>query len=99
MLAALDGADKAGARALVEDLLKIADISALGGRTPTEIAERFLEQADLRASAGLDDDKRGLLQKFFAIDGQPDRASAQLRALFAASRSTSARKWIVSTSA
>jgi ATP phosphoribosyltransferase regulatory subunit len=86
VLAALDGADKAGARALVEDLLKIAGISALGGRTPTEIAERFLEQAALRSSAGLDDDKRGLLQKFFAIDGQPDRASAQLRALFAASR-------------
>ena len=86
VLAALDGADKAGARALVEDLLKIAGISAFGGRTPTEIAERFLEQAALRSSAGLDDDKRGLLQKFFAIDGQPDRASAQLRALFAASR-------------
>ena len=94
MLAALDGADKAGARALVEDLLKIAGISALGGRTAGEIAERFLEQAALRSSAGLDDDKRGLLEKFFAIDGQPDQASAQLRALVRrVATSISARKW------
>ncbi len=84
VLAALDGADKAGARALVEDLLKIAGISALGGRTPGEIAERFLEQAELRASAGLDAARRGLLEQFFAISGQPDRASTQLRGLFAA---------------
>jgi ATP phosphoribosyltransferase regulatory subunit len=84
VLAALDGADKAGARALVEDLLKIAGISALGGRTPGEIAERFLEQSALRSSAGLDDGRRGLLEQFFGIEGQPDQASAQLRALFAA---------------
>jgi ATP phosphoribosyltransferase regulatory subunit len=84
VLAALDGADKAGARALVEDLLKIAGISALGGRTPAEIAERFLEQAALRSSAGLDAAQRGLLEAFFAVEGQPDKASAQLRALFAA---------------
>jgi ATP phosphoribosyltransferase regulatory subunit len=84
VLAALDGADKAGARALVEDLLKIAGISALGGRTPTEIAERFLEQAALRSSAGLDAGQRGLLEAFFAIEGQPDKASTRLRALFAA---------------
>ncbi len=83
VLAALDGADKAGARALVEDLLNIAGISALGGRTAGEIAERFLEQASLRSSAALDDAKRDLLQKFFAIESQPDQASAKLRALFA----------------
>jgi ATP phosphoribosyltransferase regulatory subunit len=86
VLAALDGADKPGARALVEDLLKIAGIAALGGRTAGEIAERFLEQAEWRANAGLDAEKRGLLQKFFAIGGQPDRASAQLRALFSSAR-------------
>jgi ATP phosphoribosyltransferase regulatory subunit len=84
VLAALAGADKAGARALVEDLLKIADISALGGRTAGEIAERFLEQADLRAGAGLDAVKREMLEQFFGIAGQPDQASAQLRGLFAA---------------
>lgn len=86
VLAALDGADKAGARALVEDLLKIADISALGGRTANEIAERFLEQAELRSDAGLDAAKRGLLEQFFAISGQPDQASSELRALFSAAQ-------------
>jgi ATP phosphoribosyltransferase regulatory subunit len=86
VLAALDGADKAGARALVEDLLKIADISALGGRTANEIAERFLEQAELRSGTGLDAVKRGLLEQFFVISAQPDQASAQLRALFAAAQ-------------
>jgi ATP phosphoribosyltransferase regulatory subunit len=85
VLAALDGADKAGAHALVEDLLNIAGISALGGRTAGEIAERFLEQASLRSSASLDGVKRDLLQKFFAIESQADQASAQLRALFAQS--------------
>jgi ATP phosphoribosyltransferase regulatory subunit len=86
VLAALDGADKLGARALVEDLLKIAGISALGGRTAGEIAERFLEQAQLRSGAGLERDKRGLLEKLFAIEGHPDKASAQLRALFSSAR-------------
>ncbi len=84
VLAALDGADKAGARALVEDLLKIAGISALGGRTSGEIADRFLEQAELRSGAGLDADKRVLLAEFFAVEGHPDKASAKLRTLFEA---------------
>ena len=84
VLAALDGADKAGARALVEDLLKIAGISALGGRTSGEIADRFLEQAELRSGAGLDADKRVVLAEFFAVEGHPDKASAKLRTLFEA---------------
>ena len=84
VLAALDGVDKPGARALVEDLLKIAGIATLGGRTPSEIAERFLEQAELRSSAGLDQAKRVLLERFFAIEGHCDATSAELRTLFAA---------------
>lgn len=50
-LSALEGADPEAAHAVVEDLLSIAGISAVGGRTPSEIADRFLEQAAL-ASAG-----------------------------------------------
>jgi ATP phosphoribosyltransferase regulatory subunit len=84
VLAALDGADKASARALVEDLLKIAGISALGGRTSGEIADRFLEQAESRANTGLDSAKRALLGAFFAVEGHPDEASARLRRVFAA---------------
>ena len=45
VLAALERADHAGAKALVEDLLAIAGIAAVGGRDVGEIADRFLEQA------------------------------------------------------
>ena len=86
VLAALDGVDKPGARALVEDLLRIAGISTVGGRTAGEIAERFLEQAALQAGTGLDDAKRGLLEQFFAIEGHCDASSAALRGLFAAAQ-------------
>jgi ATP phosphoribosyltransferase regulatory subunit len=38
VLAALEGVDRAGARAVVEDLLSIAGISSVGGRSAAEIA-------------------------------------------------------------
>lgn len=80
VLAALAGADRGGARALVEDLLSIAGISSVGGRSATEIAERYLEQADAQG-AGFSAEKRGVLENFLAIAGDPDAASAQLRKL------------------
>jgi ATP phosphoribosyltransferase regulatory subunit len=79
VLAALEKADSAGARKLVEDLLAIAGISSVGGRSAGEIAERFLEQAAL--AGGLGDEKRSLIAAFFAIDGTPDEAAAALRKL------------------
>ena len=57
VLAALETADHAGAKALVEDLLAIAGIDAVGGRTAGEIADRFLEQAALRSGEPIDPDK------------------------------------------
>ena len=53
VLAALAGSDPKAAHALVTDLLSIAGINAVGGRTVGEIADRFLEQAALGASSGL----------------------------------------------
>ena len=53
MLAALANSDPKGARALVADLLSIAGISTVGGRTVGEIADRFLEQAELGARTAL----------------------------------------------
>ena len=50
MLAALAGSDPGAAHALVTDLLSIAGISAVGGRSVGEIADRFLEQATLSVS-------------------------------------------------
>jgi ATP phosphoribosyltransferase regulatory subunit len=81
VLAALAGSDPKGAHALVTDLLSIAGISAVGGRSVGEIADRFLEQSTLGASAKLPRDARALIERFLAIQGDPDVAAAELRAL------------------
>src|SRR5947209_1483245 len=81
VLAALAGTDKRGARALVEDVLSIAGISSVGGRTAAEIAERFLEQATASSGGGVPGEARALLQRYLRIAGNPDEASAELRAL------------------
>ncbi len=81
VLAALAGADRGGARALVEDVLSIAGISSVGGRTASEIAERFLEQATVKSAGGIPEEKRALLDRYLRIAGNPDETSAELRAL------------------
>ena len=83
---ALERADHAGARALVEDLLAIAGISAVGGRSAGEIADRFLDQAALRSGANVAPEKRAVLQEFLAVRGDPDSASRQLRKLAKAAK-------------
>ncbi len=81
VLAALAGSDPAAARALVADLLSIAGIKAVGGRTVAEIAERFLEQAELGATARLPAERAAVLERYLSIVGDPDEAAAALRAL------------------
>ena len=83
VLAALTGADPKGALALVSDLISIAGITTVGGRTVDEIAERFLEQAALGAATALPQEMRALIERFLAISGNPDQAAAALRALAA----------------
>ena len=81
VLAALAGSDPKGAHALVTDLLSIAGISAVGGRSVGEIADRFLEQAALGAQTSLPRETRALIERFLAIAGDPDEAAAELRAV------------------
>ena len=81
VLAALERSDPKAAHALVTDLLSIAGITTVGGRTVGEIAERFLEQAALGAATTLPGETRTLIEKFLAIAGDPDEAAAELRAL------------------
>jgi ATP phosphoribosyltransferase regulatory subunit len=81
VLAALAGADPKGARALVTDLLSIAGITAVGGRTVGEIAERFLDQAALGANPRLPQDTRTLIRRFLAVSGSPKEGASALRAL------------------
>ncbi|MEP3048504.1 MAG: ATP phosphoribosyltransferase regulatory subunit [Roseibium sp.] len=66
-LSALEGADPEAAHAVVEDLLSIAGISAVGGRTPGEIADRFLEQAALSSGAGGQEKAAETLKEYLSI--------------------------------
>jgi ATP phosphoribosyltransferase regulatory subunit len=81
VLAALADANPKAAHALVTDLLSIAGISAVGGRSIGEIADRFVEQAELGASTTLPGETRAVIERFLGIAGTPDDAAAALRAL------------------
>jgi ATP phosphoribosyltransferase regulatory subunit len=81
VLSALAGSDPKAAHALVTDLLSIAGISAVGGRSVGEIADRFLEQSALGAQRSLPQETRLLIERFLAVGGDPDQAAAELRAL------------------
>jgi ATP phosphoribosyltransferase regulatory subunit len=81
VLAALERVDHDGAKALVQDLLSIAGISTVGGRSPSEIADRFLEQAASRGDSGLGTEQMQALERFLSISGHPDAAAQALRAL------------------
>ncbi len=80
VLTALAGSDPKAAHALVTDLLSIAGITAVGGRSVGEIADRFLEQAALGAKTSLPREMRALIEQFLAVGGDPDEAAAELRA-------------------
>ena len=80
VLAALAGSDRKAALALVTDLMSIAGTSNVGGRTVSEIADRFLEQSTLKGGA-LPRDALQLIERFLAIAGEPDDAAGQLRTL------------------
>ncbi|MBO6755183.1 MAG: ATP phosphoribosyltransferase regulatory subunit [Roseibium sp.] len=75
-LSALDGADPADARAAVEDLLSIAGISAVGGRSAGEIAERFLEQAALAKGSSGSVAAAETLSAYLSITAPADQAGA-----------------------
>lgn len=83
VLAALTGTDRTGARALVEDLLSIAGIDTVGGRSAAEIADRFMTQVADRAAGGFAGEQRRVLDRFLAIQGHPDEAARDLRAFAA----------------
>jgi ATP phosphoribosyltransferase regulatory subunit len=80
VLAALAGSDRKAALALVTDLMSIAGATAVGGRTVSEIADRFLEQSTLKGGA-LPRDALELIKRFLAISGGPKDTVTQLRKL------------------
>jgi len=80
VLAAMANSDPGAAHALVTDLLSIAGISTVGGRSVGEIADRFLEQSTL-AGGGLPKEIRTTIERFLGISGDPDTALDELRGL------------------
>jgi ATP phosphoribosyltransferase regulatory subunit len=80
LLAAIEGQDKRAARAFVEDIISIAGISTVGGRSAGEIAERFLARAANR-SGGLPPEARDVLRRYLDIAGDPDAAASTVRSL------------------
>jgi ATP phosphoribosyltransferase regulatory subunit len=83
VLAALAGSDPKAAHHLVTDLLSIAGIATVGGRSVAEIADRFLEQSAINAPTRLPRETRALIERFLSLKGDPDEAAAELRALAA----------------
>mgnify|MGYP001400284202 CR=1 FL=1 len=79
LLAAIEGQAPQAAKAFVEDILSIAGIARVGGRTAGEIAERFLARAANRG--GLGDEARAVLERYLAISGDPDQAAEAVRRL------------------
>jgi ATP phosphoribosyltransferase regulatory subunit len=81
LLAAIEGQAPQAARAFVEDVIAIAGIARVGGRSAGEIAERFLARAANRS--GLRPEARAVLARYLAIGGDPDGAARAVRALAA----------------
>jgi ATP phosphoribosyltransferase regulatory subunit len=78
-LSALEGTAPEAAHAVVEDLLSIAGISAVGGRSPGEIADRFLEQAALASGTGRHDKAAETLTTYLDLKADGSKSAASLR--------------------
>lgn len=79
LLAAIEGQAPQAAKAFVEDIIAIAGIARVGGRSAGEIAERFLARAANRS--GLPTEAREVLSRYLTIAGDPDAAADAVRAL------------------
>jgi ATP phosphoribosyltransferase regulatory subunit len=73
-LAGLARTDPDAARAAVEEMVAVAGIAPIGGRSPQEIAERLLEQAELAGGGGLDERARDILTRVAAVNEEPETA-------------------------
>lgn len=74
ILGALAGSKPEEARALVEDLLGLAGIATVGGRSAHEIAARFLERAAIASEGGLSPEAAGILTRYLSLSTSIERA-------------------------
>lgn len=80
LLDAIRGQDPRAAQAFVEDVISIAGIAAVGGRSAAEIAERFLSRAADRAD-DVGAERRQVLSSYLAIAGDLPSAARAVREL------------------
>lgn len=73
LLAAIEGQDATAARAFVEDVIAIAGITSVGGRSAGEIADRFLRRSSEPAS-GMSERSRSTLRAYLRTGGPLDQA-------------------------
>ena len=81
ILTALSSADPDEARALVEDLMALARIEPVGGRTSTEIAERFIEKSARAGAAPLPDAALTCLEALIHLEVPAREAPGLLKRL------------------
>lgn len=82
VLAALEGQGPEAARAFVTDMLAMSGVEVSGGRSVSEIAGRFLAKARA-GDAALPSERRAVLERFLALEGDPDALAFDLRCLCA----------------
>nr|WP_321458185.1 ATP phosphoribosyltransferase regulatory subunit [uncultured Cohaesibacter sp.] len=70
----LEGKDPEAVREAVEEMLDIAGLDAVGGRSVGDIAERYMEKAQLAAMAGWDADKLAIILRYLSITGSLDNS-------------------------
>ncbi len=82
-LSVFEGTDREAARKAVEELMRSAGLPELGGRTPAEIAERYVEQSALSVGAEDGREAADILRRFLAVSGPPDKTAIALGELAA----------------
>lgn len=76
----LEGKDPSAVREAVEEMLDIAGLAAVGGRSVGDIAERYMEKAELAANAGWDERKIDIITRYLTISGSLDESLQRLQA-------------------
>lgn len=79
LLNALGDMSEEQARAVVRDVLNVADIAPIGGRSVSEIADRYLEQAAGVSSAILPKRQVNQINAYLEISGRPEKAVTEIR--------------------
>lgn len=81
LLAALSALDEKSAKSVIADVLDLARIAPVGGRSVADIAERFLERAADASAAPLSKETAGLIDAFLSLSLAPKEAAKRLRDL------------------